>query len=394
MLVNGGLLRLPDKSGAPGDTNEAASGESRQSRGWLKKLGLALIPLVIGASLPTVISHIDHKLNPPKPRIEVDSIRIGGGSLAKAASVQVLLRNTGNQLAVIKGVRLQIERTVSLPICLSQGDLGSSYTYGAAIPAAPKPGTVVDVPVHQQEAPGSADNFTLRLHLPKDAPRGATHVYFMSIALQYDNTAQPVQAGHLLLALPLDPDSRFIWMKGSTAIFANQAAVKTFGSDFPLLSRCLIKNSKVLAPMLQLHGSGPTALLSLRSKIEFCCVQKVPAAQVQVVLRSDCPKQKPAIRPGKFLFDCDKSTGTEYVDRMNWTQWDAHTALGTGVEFVNDCDGNCPVSKFQSYPVVVKLSQPVSNNVAQQDRWKKVTLTYPDTGPLGLSHFSYTYLSP
>ena len=52
----------------------------------------------------------------------------------------VLLRNTGNQLAIIKGVRLQVENATQAPICVAQGALGSSASYGATIPPQPKPG--------------------------------------------------------------------------------------------------------------------------------------------------------------------------------------------------------------------------------------------------------------
>src|SRR5207302_3526706 len=103
----------------PGERADAAAERSD----WARKLSLALIPVVVGALIPIIFVYVQHRASPPAPHIEVDGLTVQDSNAHEPGSVKihVLLRNTGSQLAIIKGVRLQVENATQAPICVAQG---------------------------------------------------------------------------------------------------------------------------------------------------------------------------------------------------------------------------------------------------------------------------------
>lgn len=353
-------------------------------RDWLRKLILALIPVAVGALIPIIFVLIQHRVSPPTPRIEVDGMTVQDASIRNAVSakIHILLRNTGSQLTIIKQVRLQVDSAEQLPLCVGQGDLSSSASYGATIPARPRPRSVVSVNVHQSEPPDSADHFVVQLHLPKNS-HGGISLYQLNVSLVHDNVAKPVEAGYVLLALPLNPNNAFVWTKSSAQDFRNPVEMRTFGDSYPAWSRCLISNSRAVQKFLSLPGARSASLSGLRPALAFCCVLKVPIIKPAVFV-AFCPGATPVIRPVSVSVSCDSSAELKH---MKWTAWNSHYATGEGTELVNNCRPSCAAGTYYPYSVIVRLSRPVPNG-PKESLWTRASFLYPDKGPGGIRTYS------
>lgn len=73
-----------------------------------------------------------------------------------------------------------------------------------------------------------------------------------------------------------------------------------------------------------------------------------PAAAPVLV---DCTNQWRR-RPHRFVLTC--ADGNDFLRRLQWARWDT-TALGTGVERINDCIPDCAQGTFIRHPVAVVL---------------------------------------
>ena len=162
----------------------------------------ALAIAVLTIVSPIIISHFSSHSQDPQPsagpRIEVDDVQVQDDntedSNTGSALVTVKLRNTGNQIAIIKSATFSIQRSAVLPICFSQGSLANSNTYPVTLPPDPRPGVVVQAPISQQEPPDSADRFSFRLGLP-EGPLEGISFYDMTMTLAYDNVRLACQRG-------------------------------------------------------------------------------------------------------------------------------------------------------------------------------------------------------
>lgn len=136
----------------------------------------------------------------------------GSGSVA---TLDVTVRNDGQQLAVLTGFDLTIDGFGFLPACLYGSNLEVTAKYSATLPDNPKPGQVVHVTLHQQVEPGRADRFTIglrapRTHAGKDASIDA-FVYLMRVSVVQDSAGAALAAGSVLVdaGAPLDADGTF-----------------------------------------------------------------------------------------------------------------------------------------------------------------------------------------
>jgi hypothetical protein len=215
----------PDEDPGSSEPERGRRGESGKRRrvkwAWLNlPLTVAVIPIVIAALLGAYIYHIQNKPSIVGPRIEVDSAEIVATSRAHSDNVSTdvekvyfQLRNTGNQLAIIRGVRLEVQQYVSLPVCVTQGYLPSTGNSRANMPVRPRITSIINVPVSQQIAPDAADRFEVSLRIQKD-PSQSVYLYRLNASLLYDKLAIPVNAGELLVALPYNPDStQYFWTR-------------------------------------------------------------------------------------------------------------------------------------------------------------------------------------
>lgn len=243
----------------------------------------AITIAILGIVGPIIISHFSSHSPDPQPsaapRIEVDDVQVQddntGDNKTGSALVTVKLRNTGNQIAIIKSATFSIKQSAVLPHCLSQGSLATSGTYPVTLPPDPRPGTAVQAPISQQEPPDSADSFSFRLGLP-EGPLEGISFYDMTMTLAYDNVRLPVNAGSLLVSLPDDPDSQYVWTK--TDEITHMAGQAATASQAAAWSHCLVGNSTAIRAMLSSTAARSEGVATIQSQMAYCCVLTDPGA--------------------------------------------------------------------------------------------------------------------
>ena len=131
---------------------------------------LAVVVAIVAAFWPRNTSRADSLGS--SPRLELDDVQVHPKISERhdlpsfSDQIYFSLRNTGNQLAIITGLKLQVQQFAQLPECYSSGSLGTTGWSTAGLPESPSPGEVVTVPVSQQVAPDSADKFEIgRAHV-------------------------------------------------------------------------------------------------------------------------------------------------------------------------------------------------------------------------------------
>jgi hypothetical protein len=374
-------------SGGTGGKTSSGEKTSQSRWHWLKK------PVVWVATLITAIitgvlvnlatgaaSHVTAAPGGAAPRIEVDSVTAGylpasPQGLPRPAPVKIdfEIRNTGNQLAIIRGARFTVQQFTALPQCLSQGGLPETGLYKAFLPTKPAPGTTVDIPTAQQVGPDAADRFGVALGLPTRRPHGI-YVYRVRIGLLIDNSRVPANAGEAVIALPAQPDPSYFWTKqdaahpGNVPAFMGSAAI-------PELSQCLVANSHRLGSILAMAGARSAQLTAIRPQLAFCCGWKLSTVQAQQVCG-------PAVvRPAGMSLVCD---GTAALEKMKWSAWTASYATGTGIYRLRSCTPSCAQGKARDYKVIVRFDRPVYS--AQGGwRWDRVSFFFPANSPYGQS---------
>jgi hypothetical protein len=137
--------------------------------GILVAIAIAVVSILITSPQGPASSHA------AAPNIEVDSmtaqyVASSSGIPARPVILDFEIRNTGNQLAIIKAARVTIQQFAALPVCFSAGALESTGTYHAFLPETPSPGTSIDIPTAQQVAGDAADRFDVTLGLPAGHP--------------------------------------------------------------------------------------------------------------------------------------------------------------------------------------------------------------------------------
>jgi hypothetical protein len=245
-------------------------GRRRGNRGKLWVIvDSTLAAAVIGAAATLAAVHFGNsgaQAHGTGPRLEIDAVTVhpeAGSDL-----VTVKMRNIGGQIAFIKSAHFAVEQSAVLPICESQGYVSSSHTYGIILPPAPRPGTVRSTNVSQQEQKDSADRFAFRLGLPAGPKKGIS-VYSLKLTLGYDKARVPLHAGTLLVSLPSEPDSQFVWTRNDAA---THLAGQGSASQIAGWSRCMVANSRSIRGMLQSRAVRSPGLAALTSGIAYCCV--------------------------------------------------------------------------------------------------------------------------
>jgi hypothetical protein len=85
-----------------------------------------------------------------------------------------------------------------------------------------------------------------------------------------------------------------------------------------------------------------------------------------------------AFRPRTVIVAC--GDGNFQLRKMHWRRWNRHTALGSGLGYVNDCQPACYLGHFHYYPVTVRLYEPHR--------------CYGSDGALQFRKLSYTFQGP
>ncbi|MGW2812242.1 hypothetical protein [Streptomyces sp. NPDC001415] len=79
------------------------------------------------------------------------------------------------------------------------------------------------------------------------------------------------------------------------------------------------------------------------------------------------------VRPSSYLIAC--GDGNNGLVSLRWTQWGPTSAVGRGLDKVNDCVPYCAAGRFHSYPVTVRLDT-----------------ARPEPGRQGRSHYTVLHL--
>jgi hypothetical protein len=240
-----------------------------------KWVNSALVVAVVAAVVSALATHWLNR--PPaahttaaSPQLQVDSVLVtpqileNGGLPRFDDEVYFSLRNIGDQLAIITGVKLQVQQFAQVNECFSAGSLATTGWSSVNLPTDPAPGTVATVPVSQQMAPDTADKFEVSLHVPKWA-RGL-QVYRFHVWVLYDQQV-PLNAGYLVVSLPEEPqDGGYFW---SRSLQANPDYLKPFASNVKVLSQCLINNSDSLHAIVSLSGARSAQMADLPALLAY-----------------------------------------------------------------------------------------------------------------------------
>jgi hypothetical protein len=201
------------------------------------------------------------------PQLEVDSLQFNPSPYATSPmKLEIELRNTGNQLAIVTYLQLRIAQFKAMPICFTQGDLPVTGDSTVNMPANAVPGQNISVAVHQQVAPDSADRFDINLKGPLRQDE-TIFLYRVNLSLLYDTSQTiPIKLGEAMLSLPNVPNNEYYWTKQDAA---NHGTRMSFmGTQVPRLRSCMIANSKFLQSFLANPGYKP-GMNSISSDLGF-----------------------------------------------------------------------------------------------------------------------------
>lgn len=97
------------------------------------------------------------------------------------------------------------------------------------------------------------------------------------------------------------------------------------------------------------------------------------------VVAVDC-FSKSQTRPGDFLLAC--GDGNNRLTALRWSSWGPTSAVGRGLDVVNDCQPYCAAGKFHSYRVTVRLDRPETWQKHPELRhFTRLRLIYTDSRP-------------
>jgi hypothetical protein len=370
-----------------GDSSHTPPGKEDTSPGrhWLKRpvvwVGALITAVITGVLVNLVTGAVSNAAHGgPAPNIEIDSVTAqyvpshdGIKIPARPVKLDFEIRNTGDQLAIIKAAKVTVQQFAALPVCFSAGALVSTGTYRAVMPFDPSPGKSVEIPTAQQVAPDSADRFDVTLGLPAKHPPENIYIYRIHIELLYNNSDTPVDAGEAVMALPVAPYSGYFWTKQYAAQPTNIPSV--IGGPIPTVNRCLVNNSRKLHGILTMAGARPPQLGTVQAQLSTCCGWTPPAVKAQQVCG-------PALeRPSVLSTSCD---GTGVLENMRWSAWTSSYAQGTGVFRGQSCDPDCASGQVRHYDVSVRLDMP-TNEGKNGWLWDRMTLDFPNGSPTGRS---------
>lgn len=305
--------------------------KERSGKHWLKHpLTIALVPVILTA----FFVYIQNRPTSPSPKIELDDVQVTSADTAHStdgtrtliSKIYFSLRNTGNQLAIIRSVRMKVEHFTQIPICYAQGDLPTTGNYNAELPLHPRLGSVIGIHVSQQAPIDSADRFEISLRIPPDLSE-TIYVYQLRISLFYDNLSTPLDAGDVILAMPFDPGNNYyLWTR---AYRANQARPFYYmGKEITEITKCMVGNSQKLRSFLSLPGIRSQGLASLPSIMSYCCAVNFATEVPSLGVAWDA-NQKGYGQPQPSVI-YDGNDPLSMVTNIHWKSWGSQTAVGEG----------------------------------------------------------------
>jgi hypothetical protein len=194
-------------------------------------------------------------------------------------NVEVIVKNIGGSLAVLKGARVQIENAYGLTLCMSQGDLPLSAKYRVLLPTPSMPERQLEAPLHDTVTPDGADRFLLTFGVTDDEIRremGKTesdiYIYRLRLSLEHDTGAAADELGDVLLALPQPPiEGQNLNAAGGAA--ANNEALRAYEASGMSakaareIQACWKRNDHIVARALRLKALKPASLARLQGQL-------------------------------------------------------------------------------------------------------------------------------
>jgi hypothetical protein len=105
-------------------------------------------------------------------------------------------------------------------------------------------------------------------------------------------------------------------------------------------------------------------------------------------------KTNPVVKPTEIVYSGDGSQffagnkeGSKKIGKLHWTTWNGTEALGTGYQWIDNCNPSCANGKFSRYPVTLKASAPKQESKYYIFTRLKVTYTGKKYG----HHKSFTW---
>ncbi|MFF9349394.1 hypothetical protein [Streptomyces sp. NPDC014734] len=94
------------------------------------------------------------------------------------------------------------------------------------------------------------------------------------------------------------------------------------------------------------------------------------------------------VRPGDFLIAC--GDGNNRLVSLRWTHWGSRSAVGSGLDAVNDCVPYCAAGTFHTYPVEVRLDRPKDwQKHPELRQFTRLRLVYTDGTPAHAHQVTY-----
>ncbi|MFF3325047.1 hypothetical protein [Streptomyces sp. NPDC002889] len=128
----------------------------------------------------------------------------------------------------------------------------------------------------------------------------------------------------------------------------------------------------------------------LKTAVTLCAATALAAAAVPASASTQSPSparvvavdcfSNSQVRPGDFLLAC--GDGNNRLTALRWSSWGPTSAVGSGLDLVNDCQPYCAAGKFRSYRVTVRLDRPATwKKHPELQHFTRLRLVYTDSKP-------------
>lgn len=242
-------------------------GEAKHARGFWKtglgymtQFGIALTAVAgIVGGIATITGSGGADRASAAPALDVLDLTVSGeekpvclGDPLDPPRLDITVRNTGRQPALITRLGLRVRATGLLTIPQAGGGLDPSKNYDVLLPAKPRVGQLLLYKLSQEVGPRASDRFTVRLDQPEPSRQIGVRLYQLEVMLHHDDERTPLDAGTALVAVPYVPGKDFFW-SGVAPEFRSSY------TDSPVVD-ILEDNEKTFRRMLALPGARPASL--------------------------------------------------------------------------------------------------------------------------------------
>ncbi|MFB7915586.1 hypothetical protein [Streptomyces sp. NPDC056061] len=146
------------------------------------------------------------------------------------------------------------------------------------------------------------------------------------------------------------------------------------------MRRDRLKNAVALCAAGLIAAAVPTsASASAPASVPSAGTRAAAPSAPNRTVAVDCFSQA-RVRPGEFLLAC--GDGNNRLVSLRWTRWGPESAVGSGLDAVNDCRPYCAAGTFHTYPVTVRLDRPRSwQKHPELRQFTRLQLVYTDGTP-------------